>query len=167
MSGNKGVALAWLAESYVGTVETRPNGGPMVERFQKAVDGKAAGEPWCVSFVMFCVMRVDELFARLGVTSQSHKLPPTEWSVGLYRMTPEYLRRTIPRVGDIAVWQKIGSENGHAGIVVNPAEIITVEANTSPGLLGDQREGDGVWMKRRPKGELPGFNLLGYLGAWG
>jgi hypothetical protein len=169
MDNAKPLLLAWMAENYVGVVESRPNGGPLVERFQRAADGKAQGEPWCVAFVQFCVARVDDYFAKLPVPNVHHALPITEWSIGMWRLAPAMHRHTVPCVGDVVIWQNNKNKGtGHAGIVVgfDGDVVLTVEANTSPGDKADQREGDGVWKKRRANGDIPGFTRLGYVSPW-
>ena len=43
--------LVWSARLWVGMTEVGGNNrGQVVERFQRAVDGKASGEPWCAAF---------------------------------------------------------------------------------------------------------------------
>jgi len=49
------------ALKWVGTMEKGgDNKGPEVEEFQKAVDGKAQKEPWCMAYVQFCIKKVEE-----------------------------------------------------------------------------------------------------------
>lgn len=163
----KRMALAWLAQRFVGAVETRPNGGPIVEMFQRAVDGTSSGEPWCVGFVQFCAKAIDDLSVLLNGGGNNCELPPTEWTIDLYHKSPH--KQGDARIGDIVVWQSdVNSNRGHCGIIVelSSAGLVTVEGNTAAGT-GDQREGDGVWKKRRYAGNIPGFTRLGYIGVWG
>ncbi len=158
--------VAWLARKFVGAIETRPNGGPMVEMFQKAVDGVSTGEPWCVGFAWFCVQAVDELAVLLNGGAQNAALHRTEWTIDLYRKSP--YKYTIPEIGRIVVWKNIINPNrGHCGIVVDKVgdSVITVEGNTAISS-GDQGDGDGVWLKKRQFGDIKGFERLGYLGPW-
>lgn len=158
--------VAWLARKFIGAIETRPNGGPMVEMFQRAVDGTASGEPWCVGFVWFCVQAVDDLAVLLNGGAQNSRLHRTEWTIDLFEKSPH--QYDDPAIGRVVVWQNEVNENrGHCGIVVDFVgdSIVTIEANTSA-ASGDQRDGDGVWLKKRPGGKIPGFKRLGYLGPW-
>jgi hypothetical protein len=161
-------AFAWLADQFVGVTEKTPNGGTMIEKFQRVVDGHAGGEAWCVGFVHYCAKQIDELFDRCFymTTSSHHRLPLTEWTIGLWNGAHSSLRMTDPHVGHVVVWRSNADKNrGHAGIIVgcNATSIITVEGNTGS---GDQREGDGVWSKSRANGNIPGFTRLGYLTPW-
>lgn len=171
--------LVWLASQLVGVTENGANKGAMIERFQRAVDGVASGEPWCVGFVQHCVKEVDGLVDTIGLAPLSmngtvyvpgkQQLSPTEWTIGLWHSTPKHLRRERPASGLIVVWQSLKDANkGHCGIISSVASdaIVTIEGNTSPGF-GDQREGDGVWKKQRDAGGIiPGFIRLGYLSPW-
>lgn len=158
--------LAWIARKFVGAIETRQNGGPIVEMFQKAVDGISSGEPWCVGFAWFCVQAIDDLSVLLNGGSANSKLFKTEWTVSLWDDSP--YKYNEPQIGRIVVWRHdINPNRGHCGIVVGVHDdgITTVEGNTSA-TSGDQRDGDGVWEKKRPGGNIPGFTRLGYLGPW-
>lgn len=165
-------ALAWFTKLWVGFHEEGgQNRGQVIELFQKAVDGKAQGEPWCASFLQFCVMRVDDLFDEISqVSLYRNKLHRTELCSDLYRYTPEECRLTDPIPGCVVVWSKLQgglpSAQGHCGIVTSLYEggVVTVEGNTG---LGDQREGDGVAFKRRDKGDIPGFIRLAWISPWG
>lgn len=162
----KRAALAWLSQKFIGAIETRPNGGQLVEMFQKAVDGTSSGEPWCVGFVQFCVKAVDDLSVLLNGGGRKAEICQTEWTHDLFHKSPH--KPTDPRIGDIVVWQSDSNANrGHCGIIVelSSAGLVTVEGNTAAGT-GDQREGDGVWKKRRYAGNIPGFTRLGYVGVW-
>lgn len=162
----KELALAWLARQFVGAIETRPNGGPLVEKFQRAADGVSSGEPWCVGFVQYCVHAIDDLSLLLNGGQSKNDLHQTEWTIALHEHSPH--KYDEPQLGRVVVWQSNANENrGHCGIVteVVGSDVYTVEGNTSL-ASGDQREGDGVWQKVRHKGELKGFTRLGYLGVW-
>lgn len=158
--------VAWLARKFVGSLETRPNGGPMVEMFQKAVDGVSTHEPWCVGFVWFCVQAVDDLAFMLNGGAKNTALYRTEWTLDLYKKSP--YKYTDPKVGRVVVWKNIFNSNrGHCGIVVDVSgeNVITVEGNTAA-ASGDQGDGDGVWLKTRQFGDIKGFERMGYLGPW-
>lgn len=183
----KHTALIWLAEMFVGVTEKTPNAGTMIERFQRAVDGVAAGEPWCVCFVQHCAREVDMLMDMLversserpsgeGLVeliaprlSRHNVLPATEWTVALWG-APAAARSDDPKPGTIVVWRSLANPaRGHCGIVcevLDDRSILTIEGNTSPGEGADQREGDGVWKKRRKAGNINGFLRLGYVNPW-
>jgi len=63
----------------------------------------------------------------------------------------------IPSVGDIVIFRKGDSWQGHAGLVTNilhtdmgfPYGVETIEFNTSGMSSGDQRNGEGCYAKKR------------------
>jgi hypothetical protein len=167
-------ALVWWVKQWIGfSEEGGPNKGQAVERFQRAVDGKAEGEPWCLAFCFFCLKATDDLFDAMALASlPGHRLYPTEHVLTAWGRSPLEARSDAPEAGALAVWQHVKdgqpTSSGHAGIVVDVLSngtFRTVEGNTSkPG--GDQREGDGVYLKERTMGGLPGLRLLGFLKPW-
>ena len=73
-------ALAAMAELHIGIREVGgENQGQMVKRFQRSLDGKAVGEPWCAAFVCYCILETQRLIehARTGLHVFSHhpKIP--------------------------------------------------------------------------------------------
>lgn len=162
----KRAAIAWFAKQLVG-IDDRALA--VVNRFRRAVDGKAAGEPWCVCFVFHLANEVDQLFVEMGMpASTKHQLTATEWSQDVWAKAKTV--STTPIVGSIAVWRsKANPLRGHVGVVIATSVdgIMTVEGNTSePGKAGSESNGNGVWRKTRFKGEIPGFTLLGYVLPW-
>ena len=156
-------ALAQVAEQYVGVHEEGDNSGPLVESFQRAVDGKAEREPWCLAFCFFCLDQVTE---HSGICSGLYR---TESVMLLWAKTPKQWIRQKPAKGLIAIWQeRRNSRLGHAGIVVATQSggklFWTVEGNTSPSSEVD-RQGDGVYRKLRKGYSVPGSQmiLLGFL----
>jgi hypothetical protein len=150
-----------IAATYIGVTEMGgDNKGEIVEKFQKAVDGKAQGEPWCVAFCCFCLNQVQEMY---GV---KHNLILSEHSITMWNLNP-CQRWNEPMVGDIAIWKKRGTQSGHAGIVSavskdQPATFETIEGNTSPSI-GIERNGDGVYRKKRSVMTSGDFVLMGFL----
>lgn len=134
------------ALTYVGTVEHGQNHGPAIDRFLIDVH-LAPGNPYCAAFVSYSldaagnvvIPRVRSGLAHNFIIQQS--IPARKVLRGTVR---------IP-IGTILVWQKGNTMFGHTGLVIvwAQSEGITVEANTSPGKQGNQREGDGVWIRHR------------------
>jgi hypothetical protein len=172
---NRPRALAWFAKQWVGFTEHGgPNKGQAVERFQRAVDGKAEGEPWCLGFVFYCIAATEELSEELTqATLPKNNLVVSEHVMTAWKRAPTLARVAAPELGTIAIWNHLKdgepTDSGHAGIVVgllDAKRFETVEGNTSrPG--GDQREGDGVYIKERTTDGLPGLRLLSFLRPWG
>lgn len=148
--------LVDIARAYVGAAEAGgDNRGALVERFQQAVDGRAAREPWCLSFVQHCVGWVERACTHLGdAVPLAPPWPATEHVLTLWRGVAPAQRIEYPRLplaGDLMVWRHGESEAGHIGIVVEDYDALyprsrvrTVEGNTGPGA-GVEREGDGVY----------------------
>lgn len=69
--------------------------------------------------------------------------------------------------GDLILWQHGDTVQGHVGIVIAALQngYLTVEGNTSDSL-GIDREGDGVFVKLRPKGGTSKMKQLGFLRAF-
>ncbi len=146
-------AIVREASRWIGTREVGNNGGPIVEAFQRAVDGKASGEPWCMAFVQYVLDK-----------SGFNPLFDSELCLSVWINTrPEY-RVQNPEPGCVVIWRKKGTTQGHCGIVksVQPGYILTIEGNTG----SDMREGDGVYQKLRAVPTHEGFELLGFLRPW-
>jgi uncharacterized protein (TIGR02594 family) len=155
---NKGLALILEARKWIGTTEVGGNNkGPSVEAFQKAVDGKAQGEPWCMAFVQFCVQKV----APSLLASSEHCL--TVWN-----RTPREQRLEVPEPGCIMIWRHKGTDQGHCGIVSGFDGVIisTIEGNTAPHRRDVEREGDGVYEVTRSMNGTPTMDVVGWLRPW-
>jgi len=166
-----------IASSYVGVIEVGgDNRGPQVERFQKAADGKAAGEPWCLSFIQFCVIETERRTARAsGLLVSEHVRTLWNATQGGLRA----VRVTEPKPGDLIVWGERDSTNGHIGIVersINPTVLQTIEGNTTPdsqfipnpqfinGVVN--RNGNGVYRKKRTAQGGQKLRVLGFIRLW-
>jgi hypothetical protein len=163
---NKIQKLCDMASKLVGVKESGKNKGKMVEEFQKAVDGKAQGEPWCMAFVQYCIKKSDEFG---GDKSWLFK---TEHVLTCWNKSPREARLNKPEVGSVIIWNyyKNGkpTSSGHTGIVekiIDSKTMITIEGNTGDGSAIN-REGDGVYRRKRMIGNSGSFVLLGYLKPW-
>lgn len=144
-----------VARRFIGVREEHSNNdGIMVRAFQNVV-GSAVKEPWCLSFVQGCIMAVEQM-------TQTKAVFPALEHCQTAAKEAHALNLELPRarVGCVVLWKKEGSHQGHAGIVIDilrtsgRMEITTVEGNTGD---DDPRDGDGVFMKIRACGEIPGF----------
>ena len=167
----KKLQLLYLESSrWIGVKEVGgDNKGQLVEMFQKAVDGKAHGEAWCLSFIKFNLNWVDKVCREVFDDEFGSKLFQTEHVMTMWHKSPKELRRTEPKTGYIAVWRHKGTTNGHAGIVstVLPSarRFNCIEGNTGPGA-GVVREGDGVYERSRSMDGAGSMELLGFLVPW-
>lgn len=152
------------ARRYIGVVEVGgDNKGPEVELFQKAVDGKAAGEPWCAAFVQFVVLATEK---RVGKASG---LFASEHVRTIWNHTPESMRVDEPQPGDLMVWGERDTTNGHIGIIealLDTSTVQTIEGNTTPDQQFVNREGNGVYRKRRKLQGGQKLQVLGFIRLW-
>lgn len=157
---NPNDVLVHEAQNWIGVVEVGgDNSGPDVERFQKAVDGKANKEAWCAAFVIFCIQQVE---TKLNIKSQIYR---SELAQDLWFKSPNSLKITEPEPGCVIIWKHGDTVLGHAGIVeiVRPdGMLVTIEGNTNDGA-GIVREGDGVYRRVRTPTGTPKMKVLGFI----
>lgn len=146
------------ATKWVGTRETAQNKGPEIEAFQKAIDGHASGQAWCMSFVQYCL----EQLGGSDLIKSSHCL-------NVWNKSPKQLRISKPVLGCLMLWRKKGTAQGHVGIVVEVLDenrVATIEGNTGPQSVVS-REGDGVYRKLRAIRPVMGnLEVVGFLKCW-
>ncbi|NJL36391.1 MAG: CHAP domain-containing protein [Leptolyngbyaceae cyanobacterium RM2_2_4] len=155
--------LVNVAAAYVGVREQRHNRGSEVEKFQKAVDGQAVGEPWCMSFVQYCIKVVEE---NCQVNSEVFK---SEHCITVWNRSSQNLRLSAPEVGCLVIWQKGQTTSGHVGIVErvkSQSSFTTIEGNTGGSSTGNQREGEGVHRKPRDMNGWGSTRIIGFLKAF-
>jgi hypothetical protein len=166
--------LVLEANRWVGTLEVGgDNSGQLVELFQKSVDGKAQKEAWCLSFIFYCIDKVDKTFNELFLQSGGHSpLPRGKHVLTLWNNSPQDYRIITPTPGCIMLWQfyKNGkpTTSGHAEIVTQvlaDGHLSTIGGNTSDGS-GVNRDGDGVYARRRSQNGSTDMKVLGYLKVW-
>lgn len=162
-------ALRWVNFTELGS----ENKGQIVEAFQKAVDGRAIGEPWCMAFVQFCLKQVDHLVRYMEwipYATGGHELFSSEHCWTTWCKSPDYARHPTPFMGSVAIWKNVNNSSGHTGIVIKRGEkdghFQTVEGNTSDSSLLSQREGDGVFLKTRTGNISDSLRLIGFLNPW-
>jgi hypothetical protein len=136
-----------IAESQVGVKETRPNGGKMIEAYQKATWLPVGPWPWCAAFVCWCIKNAmadkDYTFTRPATAGA--------WDFEKWCKSVDnsaLLRK--PHNGDIKAGDIVIYTFSHIGIAVSDVDkqgiVQTVEGNTNS---DGAREGDGVYQKRR------------------
>lgn len=154
--------IVFEAKRWLNVVERGGNNrGEIIQMFQKAADNRANGEPWCAAFVYYCVDMTRQLLWHLSYRVD-RVLPQTEHCLTMWRMTPPEFKAQNPSLGHVVIWQLGSSMNGHCGIVIGSDKdhFFTIEGNTGS---GDQREGDGVYLKKRPRGGFGKFKEVGFI----
>lgn len=156
--------LVETALKYKGVHEKGGNNkGPEVEMFQKAVDGKASGEAWCMNFLQFCILLAEK---QLSIKS---KIFRSEHCMTVWNKSPESLRVEKPVPGCIVIWRHGSTTNGHTGIIteiVDNKYFMSIEGNTGPSDDVVVREGDGVYRKRRSFSGNGDMHIVGFLNPW-
>lgn len=159
MSAKSRKRLVELAIKFIGVKDSGgDNKGPEVEMFQKAVDGKASQEAWCMAFAQYLLKQVEtENQEPSGIFCSEHCM--TVWD-----KTPDDRKLKKPEVGCLVVWNFVGTSNGHTGIVTRIAgdRIDTIEGNTGDGK-GVVREGDGVYARNRSVTGDSKMKVMGFL----
>jgi uncharacterized protein (TIGR02594 family) len=148
------------ASKWVGVHEKGGNNkGAEVELFQKAVDGKASGEAWCMAFMQFCIKQVE---ASEGINS---KIFRSEHCMTVWNNSPEAIKTHTPEVGCIIIWRHGQTSNGHTGIITGidvDGDFLTIEGNTadSSSII---RDGDGVFSRVRSKNGSGEMKIVGFI----
>lgn len=138
---DKVVSIA-LAEQ--GTMETPPDSN--MTKYGEAYGWN--GQPYCVMFLWWCFRQagLSPLFFSGGKTASCSEL--MYWAIGSGRWVTDNYRR-----GDLVImdFPKNKTKTDHIGIVerVEGDILYTIEGNTSPGEIGSQNNGDGVWRRQR------------------
>jgi len=134
-------AMQEVGEKEVGG----PNEGPAIRRYMAAVN-LSDGYPWCAGLV------------RWAMDQAGLNAPPvrsaaaTDYIIKDSKDATDVLRgMSSAESGDLVVWRRGDTWRGHIGIVRSWQQQCgrTVEGNTSPGDAGPQRDGDGVWPRKR------------------
>ena len=130
----------------VATQGTDPRGAEL--RAALVATGWQPGWPYCAALVEACWRAGYRGRPELPVICQS--ITPS--AMGTFENFERLGRITKrPEPGAIMLMQHGNSWQGHAGIVraLEGNTLVTYEGNTSPGA-GLSREGDGVYLKRKP-----------------
>ena len=166
---SKEALLIHEAKRWVGITEQGGNNrGQMVELFQRAAGGLANGEPWCMAFAQFCIQAVDNLVTDCEGLREKSPLFKSEHCLIVWNKS-QALKIDSPKPGCLCIWQHGQTASGHVGIIVDlnaDGSIMTVEGNTSSADAGNQREGDGVWLKRRRLNTGGSLRVKGFLKVW-
>lgn len=125
----------------------------------------ADGQPWCAMFVSWCFDQAGA--AKLAAASCAKGFAYCPAGAGWYQQQGAW--GTSPKVGAVVFFRFPGgpARIHHVGIVtgINPdGSIDTIEGNTSRGSGGSQRDGGGVWRRRRKAGVV-GYGYPQYEGG--
>ncbi len=132
-----------VARRELGTVESPPNSNNVKYAQWYGLNRN----PWCAMFVSWVL---DQTGNRSGYRHAS-VAASLAWARNNGRHTGEF------RPGYVACRINSGGWTGpgHTGMVEAvhaDGSVTCIEGNTSPGSSGSQRDGGGVWRRRRPRG---------------
>ena len=137
--------------AQLGTRElTNRNDGTRVESYLSSV-GLPKGNPYCIAIQYYCF---DEAVNVLGLPKSEIPIIKTGSSQYLYNWAIDNGKKASlnPRVNDILIWRTGKTNSGHGGRVIAVGKggwVTTIEGNTSSDAKGNQRDGGGVYEKKR------------------
>ena len=169
--------LAQLAEKEIGRKETRNNVGKEVRKYQAATNLEPGAWPWCAAFCAYIMEQwladsANVKWLALKSTTPAKWRPKTALAYGFIKwaearpatcvILPD---TTEPQPGDIVCY-----DFSHIGIVKRSLgdRFEAIEGN-STGVRADgtpSREGDGVYMKVRPRSLARCFIRIRPSGTW-
>lgn len=156
-----------IAKAQIGVREaTGHNDGQKVEQYLSSI-GLSKGNPYCMagqywSFKEACeILKLDSIEIPIIKSGLAVKVFKTAIKG---RESVDW----IPEINDLLFWVKPNGVNGHVERiieVIDSIRVYTVAFNTSNGKAGNQREGDGVFQRKRNIAvKLGDMNVLGLLG---
>lgn len=158
-----------VARNFIGTLEDPKdsNRGVKIDMIQKTFG--FTGVQYCVLFVLYCYKFACE---RQRI---NYPFPKTASSQSLYQWALEkgYIETDFSKLkhGDIVIWRKLLTWQGHAAIVESIAPdrsaFTSIEGNTQNSDEGDQREGGGIFRRvrymRKIDFKVDSFYLRGFI----
>jgi hypothetical protein len=166
--------LCHEAERWIGIEEEGENKSQLIKIFQCAVDNRAQEEPWCMSFMQYCIKMTEETLNALFPHDSfiKSRIYRSEHCLTTWNKSPE-LQSANPTRGSLCIWQRHDdngpSLSGHTGLVVQfyPGAVWIVEGNTAS-LKQTANSHDGVYLKKYNLDQLDHDSLVckGFLKVW-
>jgi len=133
-------------QGRVGIRERSYNSGPEIDHWLRHV-GLSPRNPYCAACMTHALDSAKVAWPRIRTgLAMNYRLR------GSFKATDVLSGKVVLLPGDLVIWQKGNTIYGHIGVVetvVDRRTVITIEANTSSGVRGSQRDGDGVYRRRR------------------
>ena len=141
-----------ILAKQVGVKEkTGSNDGVQVERYLKSI-GLNKGQPYCAAGQYYCY---SEAAKRLGIDSKEIPAPKSGLARAFYWFGKKHGSKSKTNTihkHSFMIWGYTNSNSGHIERVVSVGKlgwVKTIGFNTSNGLKGSQREGNGVFFRKR------------------
>ena len=174
---NFGELVVETAKRYLHVSESEgPNRSPEIDKFHEYA-GLPYGNPWCLMYVNYMWKEALDPYGLAPYTKTARVS-----SMYKYALKHKYLYKVkfakglaygvqVAEPGDMVVWLKNynanilvndGNPSGHTGFIVQettPGQFNTIEGNTSSGNSGSQRDGDGVFLRKRSINLTAGFRI--------
>lgn len=134
------------ARAQVGVKEQGNNRGAQVEKYLASV-GLPGGYPYCMAGQYWAF----SVAACHGQTIPLYRTGGTALSFNKAREVGRTVKY-VPQVGDLIYWKIKTSASGHVERIIELGRkgwVKTIAFNTGPGAGGSQREGQGVFVRRR------------------
>lgn len=141
--------LVAVAARDLGIRETSHNQGPGIEKFWTATSyhkGYVRREPWCAAAVCYWVAKAAE------GREVSYKLPTTPLAFGFMDWAYANKLRFFDNPKSIKAGQIVIYRFSHIGIATEDSQdgyVNVIEGNTTSGEEGNQRDGGGVYIRKR------------------
>jgi hypothetical protein len=150
-----------IAQGFVGTKELPGNRGRWIDRWNKGA-GVSYGSPYCASFGKFCLDSAGALSPKI------RSALATAWLRNKSTISAKdvYFGMAVVPSGSCVIWRNGETISGHFGFFVKWIKknvLYTIEANTSSGLKGSQRDGNGVYNRTRTLSPFAYFRIEGFV----
>lgn len=145
--------MAYLADVVKVREELGRNHGKWVDDFLHEAGGIDFPAPWCAAAINWCCEMVGAWNPEKG-----------DAAVITWRNAAKAQNRfnTEPKRGRLCFMITPGKSTGHIGIVkgFEDGVVLSIEANTSSGKSGSQRDGDGIYRRARNESFWDGYISL-------
>lgn len=154
-AGERVLLAASVLANDIEVAEVGANRGKWVEAILAGI-GLGPGYPWCAAAIDFCCD-----VAQVQAGPQSGRGAVRNWVDWARRQSRV---RTEPDRGRLCYWLRPNG-TGHIGIVASVLgdKVVSYEGNTGPDDRGSQRDGDGMYCRKRDRLIWGGYITLGSL----
>lgn len=154
-----------VALAQIGVTEkTNKNDGIEVEKYLKSV-GLGKGFPYCMAGQYYCYYEANKILKTVN------PIPKTALANKIFDVAQKKNRKSryIPNKHDFIVWRTPKAVTGHIERVIEVKKggwVNTIAFNTTSGNYGNQRDGGGVYIRKRnilhPLGRMAIRGLVGF-----
>lgn len=150
-----------IAQGFVGVKEAGQNRGFWIDLWNRRA-GISVGNPYCATFGKFC------LDSAGAITPTVRSPLATNWlkNKAVISAKDVYFGMKDVPVGSCVIWRNGETISGHFGFFVkwiSKYVLYTIEANTSSGESGSQRDGSGVYNRKRTLSPFAYFRIVGFV----